>query len=82
MEFSSVLIDKLHKLDVDDDLKNLINEYIEKTKNEKGLSMVLIRGNYHYILDNIKKDELKDELRKLLAHTNKSKSRTNNQKII
>jgi Skp family chaperone for outer membrane proteins len=66
MEFSTVLIGQLKELKTSNELRNIINKYIEQTKNETGLTMVLIRSNYHYIIDNINKSTLINELTKLI----------------
>ena len=71
LEASWTLEERLKDIECSDELKSLINEYIETehsrcTGKRMSISNLMYRSNLHYIEDNINKPTLIDELKKLL----------------
>ena len=59
------LLEQLEKIDCSDELKKLIDKFIELKRPQKGEKFLGIsfRCNLHFIIDNIKREQfLKDEI--------------------
>ena len=65
LKYSKDLVVELKNIKCSPELRKEINIYIFKQKENKGFSNLIFRGNLHYILDNIKKETILDEIRSL-----------------
>ena len=63
LEYSKDLIPKVSNLKMTNELKVEVDRYIDKNKNDKGISNIMFRNNLHYIIDNITKETLLSELK-------------------